>query len=148
MTRSSIKSAVTWGLRLGLGGLLIVASIDKLLHPLEFSFAVAGYGVIGQGGALLVAAVLPMLELVTGLLLISGRWSENAALAGAMLYTVFLLLVAQAFVRGIDIECGCYRTEGGGGITWLKVIENSSLAAGAWLLFYLHSVEKERGSRG
>lgn len=125
-------------LRLGLGGLLIVASVDKLMHPFDFSMAVAGYGLVDQGTAMLVAVVLPMFEMLTGLLLVFGLCKETASLAAILLYSLFFVMVLQARLRGLDIDCGCYRVDGGG-INVLKVIENAGLALAAGWFYHMQN---------
>ena len=87
--------------------------------------------------ALWVAAVLPVLELFVGLMLISGFWLDAAVIASVGLYTAFLILVVQARVRGLNIDCGCFHVEGGGRIDFLKVVENTAYAVAAWVLAWL-----------
>jgi uncharacterized membrane protein YphA (DoxX/SURF4 family) len=77
------------------------------------------------------AVVLPWLELVTGVLLITGVWRrEAAALAGGML-VVFLVAVSYVLGQGIDVaHCGCF-TVGGEGRSagWTLIASDLALLA-------------------
>ncbi len=54
----------------------------------------------------------PALEISVGLLLLTGAFVRAAAIAAAVLLTVFIAAVASAWARGLSIDCGCF---GGGG---------------------------------
>jgi uncharacterized membrane protein YphA (DoxX/SURF4 family) len=56
--------------------------------------------------------VLPWLEIALGLLLLAGVATRVVAAVGAGLLLVFIAGVAQAWARGLSIDCGCF---GGGG---------------------------------
>ena len=121
------RPAMTWAalvLRIGFGLLLTAASIDKILHPLSFAGAVENYGVIGENLSYWVAVWLPWLEALTGLLLIFGLWREAAIWINALLMTLFLALVLQAYLRGLDISCGCFRLEDASSIGPGKLLQN------------------------
>jgi uncharacterized membrane protein YphA (DoxX/SURF4 family) len=95
-------------IRIFLGALFIYASLDKLLHPLEFARIVAGYRLLPDTLNVLVAAFLPLLELLIGLLLLCGIWTVPALLwVGALLFT-FMGGIGQAYWRGLSIDCGCF----------------------------------------
>ena len=55
---------------------------------------------------------LPFVEIVLGVLLLTGIGVRPAALATAVLLVVLILAVASAAARGLSIDCGCF---GGGG---------------------------------
>jgi len=133
----SRRTIVTLILRMGFGALLIVASVDKIRHPLIFAEAVANYAVFGQGLPFWTAAWIPYLEAATGLLLIFGLWTVPAVLVNLGLMTSFLILVAQAYARGLDIRCGCFFAKGESTIGLLKLGENSLLFGAAILLILL-----------
>ena len=54
------------------------------------------------------AIVLPWVELLCGLLLLAGFWSQTALLIVTGLLVGFVIATGQAWVRGIDIACGCF----------------------------------------
>ena len=60
--------------RLFLGGVFIYASVDKILHPDDFAHAVYNYQILPNGLINLTALVLPWLELLLGICLLTGVW--------------------------------------------------------------------------
>ena len=123
-------------LRFGFGGLLIFASLNKIPHPYEFATLIENYRVLGTGLSRWVAVWSPYLELGIGLLLIAGIWLDAASVVNAGLMAVFLVLVIQAFIRHLDIQCGCFSVESTGVIGFVKVLENVGYLAGSLLLVY------------
>lgn len=81
----------------------------------------------------LIAISLPWIELVAALALIFGvRARAGALLAGAMLGT-FTVAVLVAMLRGLDIECGCFGTHDATRVGWLKIGQNLTMLALAWV---------------
>jgi len=118
-------------LRLGLGGLLIVAGALKLRAPVAFATELANYQLL-PALAPYVAALLPVVELVVGgaLVVAPRAWRRAAALGALALLAAFTVAVGSAFFRGINIDCGCFGT-GGGPITGLTLARNVVLMAAA-----------------
>jgi uncharacterized membrane protein YphA (DoxX/SURF4 family) len=56
--------------------------------------------------------VLPWIEIGMGLLLIVGAVVSIMGLLGALIMLAFVVAIAQAWARGLSIDCGCF---GGGG---------------------------------
>ncbi len=136
-------------LRVGFGVLLTVASIGKILHPLDFAQAVDNYRLFGETLSRWAAVFMPYLELFTGLCLILGFWQDAAILVNAVLMCTFLVLILQAFFRNLDIYCGCFAPKGESKIDVLKIAENISFAAGSmalWILFRMRQADKTSGS--
>jgi len=95
-------------LRLVLGVIFVVAALPKIADPAAFARIVYQWQVVPPVPANLVAIVLPWVELVAGLLLISGVWKKDAALVVALLLVVFLGAASYVLAQGIDVEnCGC-----------------------------------------
>ena len=59
-----------------------------------------------------VAVVLPFVEIGFGLLLLAGVGTRLVAALSGLLLLIFIAGVAQAWARGLTIDCGCF---GGGG---------------------------------
>jgi uncharacterized membrane protein YphA (DoxX/SURF4 family) len=55
---------------------------------------------------------LPWIEIGIGLLLIVGASVKICGLLGAFTMLAFIIAIAQAWARGLSIDCGCF---GGGG---------------------------------
>ncbi|MFH1123512.1 MAG: MauE/DoxX family redox-associated membrane protein [Pseudomonadota bacterium] len=95
-------------IRMILGIVFLLASIDKILHPEAFAEAITNYRILPDAIINLTAIVLPWIELMVGLCLVSGIWVPGASLLSALLLMVFLGAILFNVARGLDIECGCF----------------------------------------
>ena len=100
-------------LQIGLGTLLTVASVGKILRPEDFAVAMRRtripepvVSVLGRG--------LPAAELVLGLLLVNtaGRWLVWAFAASSLLLGSFTVWLAAIVVGGLHVRCGCFGAAG------------------------------------
>ena len=110
-----MKKALPWiGLlaRLILGGVLLVAGYLKAFSPDKSMMAVRAYELLPIWLANVLGIILPWLEIGAGLLLILGVAIRYAAIFGSALMVLFIIAIAQAWARGLSIDCGCF---GGGG---------------------------------
>ena len=124
--------------RTGLGIVFIWASWDKIWHPDEFASIIDNYRILPAAAVNLAAVVLPWVEFICGLLLLSGRLVPGAALTIDLLLLIFLLATAFNLYRGLDVNCGCFSVSpDAGGDSALNLVRNGLLlAAGLWLLIY------------
>lgn len=129
-------------LRIVFGIILIAASIDKLTHPIQFAQAVENYRLVGEVLSRWTAIWLPYLELATGILLIAGIWLDAAAIVNFVMMAIFLVAVIQAYARGLDINCGCFSTDGGSKIGPGKILYNFLLLGGSLILLLTAFKEK------
>jgi uncharacterized membrane protein YphA (DoxX/SURF4 family) len=109
---AQVRDVVGTVARLGLAAVFLVSGVLKAIDPDGTYVAVRAYDVLPKAGVAVVAAVLPWLEIVLGLLLLAGVATRAVAIAGAALLLVFIAGVTQAWARGLSIDCGCF---GGGG---------------------------------
>lgn len=100
--------------RLILGVIFLAASIDKIAHPAEFAKIVANYQILPGPTVNVVAVVLPWLEAVLGLFILSGWWLPGATVLANLLLLAFFGAIAQAVARGIDLRCGCFSSTAAG----------------------------------
>lgn len=98
--------------RLGLGGLFLYAGLLKAGDVTAFAGDVANYQILPYRWNYLVAATLPYVEFLAGLLLIANRRVRPAALVAGGLTAVFILILVSVVARGLDIDCGCFGGEG------------------------------------
>lgn len=98
--------------RLVIGGVWLVAGGLKVTDPSGSIEAVRAYELLP--GALVepVGLALPAVELAVGTALIVGALTRAAAVASGVLFAVFIVGIASVWMRGIEIDCGCF---GGGG---------------------------------
>ncbi|MDO5501228.1 MAG: MauE/DoxX family redox-associated membrane protein [Propionibacteriaceae bacterium] len=108
-------SALHWvGLiaRLVLAGVWFAASVPKLLDLEASVLAVRGYQILPYDVAVVIGYLLPIVELILGVLLLIGLFTRPAAVVTGLIMIAFIAGIAQAWARGLAIDCGCF---GGGG---------------------------------
>jgi len=98
--------------RLVLGGVLLVAGYLKVGTLDKSQMAVRAYELLPISLANFLGLVLPFFEVVIGLLLILGAATRVVAALGGFTMLIFIIAIAQAWARGLNIDCGCF---GGGG---------------------------------
>ena len=103
---------ITLVCRVVLGGVLLAAGLLKVQHPAKSAMAVRAYEVLPISVANVLGYALPWIEVGIALLLILGIWVRWSAVAGSALLFLFIVAIAQAWARGLSIDCGCF---GGGG---------------------------------
>ncbi len=98
--------------RLVTGGVWIVAGVLKLPDPAGSVRAVRAYELLPEAVVPTVGYLLPTLEVVVGVLLVLGLLTRAAAVVSSLLFVGFVIGIASAWARGLQIDCGCF---GGGG---------------------------------
>ena len=95
-------------LRLGLGAMFLYSAWGKIQDPGMFQTMVDNYRMLPAGVTALFAVTMPMAELLVGALFVFSKWTREAAFATAVMLAMFIVALAQAQVRGLDISCGCF----------------------------------------
>jgi len=121
--------------RMLLGAIFIYASLSKILNPDQFAQAVMHYRIVPLVSVNLFAIVLPWLELVSGILLLLGLFSGGSIVMITLLMALFLGAIGSVLLRGLDISCGCFSTDGVYKITLLYFIRDLLLFAVALQVF-------------
>jgi len=94
--------------RVVIGLVLIASGVAKVNHSHGFLLAVYRFRLVDADSSLLVAAVLPWLEVLAGAALLVGYCTGGAfVLASAMLLS-FCFVLASALWRDLSISCGCF----------------------------------------
>lgn len=98
--------------RLVLGGVWIVAGALKVTDLDASVRAVRAYRLLPEIVAQFVGAGLPMVEILLGALLVVGLGVRAAAAVSAVLMTAFVIGIASVWIRGLQIDCGCFGSGG------------------------------------
>ncbi len=120
--------------RIGLGLVFVYAGILKILDPVAFAGSVAAYKILPYELNYLVAAILPCVETVCGLLLIIGYRVRAAACIIIAMNLVFMAALASTIARGLDIDCGCFRQGGEKTPAWMAIARDMVFLAAAVFL--------------
>lgn len=109
--------------RLVIGGMFVYASFYKIIEPLSFAKSIWYYHLVPGSLINIMAIVLPWIELIVGLALIGGIWFRGAVLWVNFLTIFFIVALGSTIVRGIDIDCGCFKAaQSATGSAWDSVI--------------------------
>ena len=120
-------------LRIILGTVFLWASFDKIFDPASFAKNISNYHVVPFGLENTVAIILPWLEFFIGTGMILGIMVNGSIIISFFLLILFNILIAQAILRGFNIECGCGLKDGQMvGIE--KILENFILIGFAYIL--------------
>ena len=107
-----MKDWIGLAARLVTGGVWIVAGLLKVPDPAGSVRAVRAYDLLPESIVPTVGHGLPALEIVVGLALVLGALTRWVAVVSALLQLAFIIGIASAWTRGLQIDCGCF---GGGG---------------------------------
>lgn len=127
--------------RLVVGGVWIAAGVLKMPDPAESVRAVRAYQLLPEAVVPAVGYTLPALEILVGACLVVGLLTRWNALVSALLLVAFVVGIASAWARGLQIECGCF---GGGGevgadataaYPWEIARDVGLLALAGWLVW-------------
>jgi uncharacterized membrane protein YphA (DoxX/SURF4 family) len=110
--RRDLLSWAGLGIRLVVGCVWVVAGALKLPDPEQSVRAVRAYRLLPEPIVPAVGYGLPILEVAIGVLLVIGLGTRVAAVVSALLFLLFVVGIASAWARGLQIDCGCF---GGGG---------------------------------
>lgn len=132
-------------LRLIIGGLFVYASIDKISNPGEFAKAVKNYDMLPLNLVNFMAIIIPMIELVAGLMLIFGIYVKGSAASISILLVVFLIALVQALARGLDINCGCFSldTTSTKSDIVIRIVEDIFLLIGSLVITFFYKSKSE-----
>jgi putative oxidoreductase len=116
--------------RLVLAGVFLAAAAPKVADPQAFSAAIANYRVFPDAFLNVIATVVPALELVGALAVLTGwRLRGGAVLLGGLLLG-FTGLLAASLARGLDLDCGCFgRADQTAPVSPLHLLRNVGLLA-------------------
>jgi putative oxidoreductase len=124
--------------RLYLGGVFLAACWFKIVDPASFALDVATYRILPLGLVNPLALVLPWVELLAGAMLVLGLRTRAAALLVSAMMVVFLVALAIALGRGLEMGCGCFANEGyADPISWLTAVRDTLwLGLGLYVLIF------------
>ena len=96
-------------LRVVLGAVFTYAAWSKLRQPwLLFAMAIDAYGVLPEWAVMTLARALPWFELTLGLLLLTGFWLRQSAVAASAVLVVFFAVMLRSYIKGLQIDCACF----------------------------------------
>ncbi|MCX7830792.1 MAG: hypothetical protein N2445_07020 [Acidobacteria bacterium] len=99
-------------IRIVLGGTFILAAIPKILDPKGFALDITHYDFFPKIAVNLIAITVPWIELFIAFSIIFAVAQKGGVLLLNLMLIAFLVLLGQAWIRGLDIDCGCFGHSG------------------------------------
>lgn len=118
------------------GGLFVWTGVLKAQNPSLFLLNVRSFDLLGDPYAAWLALSLPWIEIFAGLAVMTGILRSGGLLLLNGMLVVFLIAILQAWVRGIDLKCGCFGP-GDQSSNYIELILRDLvlLAVGGWLMW-------------
>jgi uncharacterized membrane protein YphA (DoxX/SURF4 family) len=91
-----------------LGIIFLASAVPKMRHPKGFILAVLEYRVLPPRLSWLYARLLPPLEFLLALLLLTGTAVRSASAIMSVLLLSFIAAVSINLARGRDLDCHCF----------------------------------------
>jgi uncharacterized membrane protein YphA (DoxX/SURF4 family) len=117
------------------GGVFIWAGWVKVQDPAQFLVNIRSFHLLPDPFAAWLALLLPWLEIFAGLCVLTGWLQRGGLLILNASLVAFAIALISAWMRGLDVECGCFG--GGKGTTTIVealIRDAVLLAVGAWLM--------------
>jgi uncharacterized membrane protein YphA (DoxX/SURF4 family) len=96
--------------RVGAAAIWLVAGGAKIADLTHFHAQVEQYKLLPHALEAPFAYTLPFVECAVGLYLLIGLLVRPAAIVGCVLMVAFIVAMAQAWARGLVLNCGCFGT--------------------------------------
>ena len=80
------------------------------------------------------AYALPFVEILVGLYLLVGLLTRAAALTGCALMVLFLVAQAQAWARGLTLDCGCFGSLANEHVGAVTILRDTALGIPTFLM--------------
>lgn len=135
-------------LRLGLAATFGYAAVGKIADPAAFAFAIDNYRLVPWPVAAAMALYLPWLEIAAVAALFWQRTRGGALAILTGLGGLFAAALASGMIRGLDISCGCFGSDGAPGLGWPLARAALVFAVSATLLAYEHGAVRTEAGGG
>ncbi|HZP44787.1 MAG TPA: MauE/DoxX family redox-associated membrane protein [Candidatus Binataceae bacterium] len=133
---------VELGLRTAIGLEFVYAGWSKVGDPLGFADSVASFAILPNAIVSIFALALPIFEIIAGLLILGGRPRRIGAAAVFVLSLIFVIALAQALARGLDVNCGCFGPGASTTNPWIDLVRNLFTVAGCAIIYVLQARAK------
>ena len=136
--------------RLTLGAIFLVSGVWKIPNAMEFAHNVAGYQMLPHWANITVAAALPWIEAFCGILLIAGYRIRACSFFTTVLMLFFMVAMASAVFRGLEIDCGCFQP--GKSLTptplWVSILRDMGFLVLSLLTLWKHRRGEDTTAEG
>lgn len=128
--------------RLALGLVFIYAGAVKAQDVVAFAGHVAAYQILPYAMNYLVAATLPYVEFLAGVLLLLNARIRPALMVIGGMTLVFMVALTSVLLRDLGIDCGCFDPSGGQNVTaGTALLRDVGLMVLVVLVWWLHTAK-------
>lgn len=134
-----------WVIRIVIGIVFIYASFYKIISPFDFAKSIRNYDMMPIELVNLPAIILPYLEFICGILLITGKMRKGTSFWMIIMLVGFIIGLTQAYMRGLDIDCGCFNpleNASSKSEILIRIVEDFLMLAGV-LIYMIFGGKKE-----
>ncbi|HVI18022.1 MAG TPA: MauE/DoxX family redox-associated membrane protein [Gaiellales bacterium] len=110
MRKGELLPWVGFAVRVTAAGIWLFAGVTKLADLDGFRAQVDAYQVLPHALVSPFSYGLPLVEVAIGAYLLVGAMVRPTAILACVLMVIFLVAEAQAWARGLSIDCGCFGT--------------------------------------
>ena len=142
------KKIIEPGLAWGLAAIFFYAGSRKFLQPAAFLVDVQSFHLLPRALSDGVAYYLPALEIAAAAGMGWPRFRQEACVILAVLTLVFIVALSSAWVRGLDISCGCFGKSNILANYPLLIGRNLLILFGCGLVFALRTKAPGQKARG
>jgi hypothetical protein len=114
----SAYAGVSVGMQLALGAIFVWSGWAKAQAPFDFLGDIYSYQIAGAKMGVLIAMIIPFLELLVGVCLLLRIAVSGSLIVAVLLCSIFSLAQASVLLRGLSIDCGCFGNASSGVVTY------------------------------
>ncbi len=103
-----VIEGINLGIRLFIGGVLVIAAIGKLRNIRSFVLTVRSFRIVSRRWERLLAWTVVLTEIVTAFLLAIHDWSAVGLGLAVLLMGAFTVAMLTVLARGERVACGCF----------------------------------------
>lgn len=123
---------------------LLVSGISKILNPENLLNTLnTTLTFLGGNILILIATVLPVLEIALGLMLLLKTKVKKTLIATVILFAAFFLFSIYGTIKGFDVDCGCFGSSTSSQFGIEMIIRNLSLTIISIVLNKLKLLEQK-----
>lgn len=97
------ESLTMWGI----GLLFLTAGLLHELNPFYFYKSIVAYNIVSLTQALVLASIIPKLQILIGLCMLLGVLRRGALIGTCLLFVIFAFAGIIALLNDTQISCGC-----------------------------------------
>jgi uncharacterized membrane protein YphA (DoxX/SURF4 family) len=98
--------------RLIVGVVDIAAGVAKFPDPAGNVRQVRAFQILPEAVVPTVGHALPTVEILIGSMLVLGLLTRSFAVLATLFFVAFIIGIASAWARGLEINCGCFGSQG------------------------------------